>query len=57
MMSEKLNREEIMKLLPHRDPMLLIDELINIKKLSTATAIVNVRKDSFFVQTFRKEYH
>ena len=50
MMSEKLNREEIMKLLPHRDPMLLIDELINIKKLSTATAIVNVKKHSFFVQ-------
>ncbi len=50
MMSEKLNREEIMKLLPHRDPMLLIDELINIKKLSTATALVNVKKQSFFVQ-------
>ena len=30
--------------------MLLIDELINIKKLSSATAIVNVKKDSFFVQ-------
>ena len=30
--------------------MLLIDELINIKKLFSATAIVNVKKDSFFVQ-------
>ena len=30
--------------------MLLIDELTNIKKLKSATAIVNVRKDSFFVQ-------
>ena len=30
--------------------MLLIDELINIKKLQSATAIVNVKKDSFFVQ-------
>ena len=30
--------------------MLLIDELRNIKKLSSATAIVNVKKDSFFVQ-------
>ncbi|MDC1279913.1 3-hydroxyacyl-ACP dehydratase FabZ [Pelagibacteraceae bacterium] len=39
-----------MNLLPHREPMLLIDELINIKKLFSATAIVNVRKDSFFVQ-------
>ena len=27
--------------------MLLIDELTNIKKLKSATAIVNVRKDSF----------
>ena len=30
--------------------MLLIDELINIKKLFSATAIVNVKKNSFFVQ-------
>ena len=49
-MSESLNKEQITKLLPHREPMLLIDELINIKKLSSATAIVNVKKDSFFVQ-------
>ena len=49
-MSESLNKEQITKLLPHREPMLLIDELVNIKKLSSATAIVNVKKDSFFVQ-------
>ena len=49
-MPEKLNKDQIKKLLPHREPMLLIDELINIKKLKSATAIVNVRKDSFFVQ-------
>ena len=48
-MSDKLNREEIMSLLPHRDPMLLIDELKNIKKLNSATAIVNVKKNSLFV--------
>jgi 3-hydroxyacyl-[acyl-carrier-protein] dehydratase len=30
--------------------MLLIDELTNIKKLFSATAIVNVKEDSFFVQ-------
>ena len=41
-MSESLNKEQIKKLLPHREPMLLIDELINIKKLFSATAIVNV---------------
>ena len=49
-MSETLTKLEIINLLPHREPMLLIDKLINIKKLFSATAIVNVRKNSFFVQ-------
>ena len=49
-MSESLNKLQIQNLLPHREPMLLIDELTNIKKLFSATAIVNVKKDSFFVQ-------
>ena len=49
-MNDKLSKEQIKELLPHREPMLLIDELINIKKLYFATAIVNVKKDSFFVQ-------
>ena len=47
---EKLNKDQIRDLLPHREPMLLIDELYDIKKLFSATAVVNVRKDSFFVQ-------
>ncbi len=47
---EKLNKDQIRDLLPHREPMLLIDELFDIKKLSSATALVKVRKDSFFVQ-------
>ena len=46
----KLNKEDIINLLPHREPMLLIDELSVINKLSSATALVKVRKDSFFVQ-------
>ena len=49
-MSDKLNKDQIKNLLPHREPTLLIDELINIKKLKSATAIVNVKKDSFYVQ-------
>ena len=49
-MSDKLSKNDIKKLLPHREPMLLLDELIDIKKLFSATAIVNVKKDSFFVQ-------
>ena len=46
----KLNKSQIIDLLPHREPMLLIDELYNIKKLQSASALVKVKKDSFFVQ-------
>ena len=49
-MKNSINKKEIEELLPHRDPMLLIDELTNIVKLKSATAIVNVNKDSFYVQ-------
>jgi len=49
-MTTKLNKDQIRELLPHREPMLLIDELINIKKLFSATALMHVKKDSFFVQ-------
>ena len=45
-----LNKQDIINLLPHREPMLLINELSEIQKLSSATALVKVRKDSFFVQ-------
>ena len=41
-MKNSLTREEITELLPHREPMLLIDELQDIKKLFSAKAIVNV---------------
>ena len=49
-MKDRLSKQDIMDLLPHREPMLLIDELINIVDLKSATAVVNVKKDSFFVQ-------
>ena len=49
-MSNSLTKEQIKELLPHREPMLLLDQLIDIKKLHSGTAIVNVTKDSFFVQ-------
>ena len=45
-----LNKNQIRGLLPHREPMLLIDELYDIVDLTSATAVVNVEKDSFFVQ-------
>ena len=47
---ETLNKNQIKDLLPHREPMLLIDELVNIKKLSSATGILYLKKDSPFVQ-------
>ncbi len=46
----KLDKNQIRNLLPHREPMLLVDELFDIKKLTSASALVKVRKDSFFVQ-------
>ena len=46
---DNLNKDQIRDLLPHREPMLLINELYNIEKLKSASALVKVRKDSFFV--------
>ena len=45
-----LNKSQIADLLPHREPMLLIDELTDIKKLHSATAIMHVKKSGFYVQ-------
>jgi 3-hydroxyacyl-[acyl-carrier-protein] dehydratase len=50
MKNDSIDRKKIESLLPHRKPMLLIDKLTNIVHLKSATAIVNVRKESFFVQ-------
>ena len=50
MKNNSIDRKEIERLLPHREPMLLIDKLINIVHLKSATAIVNVKKNSFFLQ-------
>ena len=47
---DRLSKKQIIELLPQREPMLLIDELINIKKLHSATAVMNVKKDGFYVQ-------
>jgi len=50
MKNNTIDKKKIESLLPHREPMLLIDKLINIVHLKSATAIVKVKKDSFFVQ-------
>ena len=48
--SNTIDKKEIERLLPHREPMLLIEKLINIVPSKSATAIVSVKKTSFFVQ-------
>ena len=50
MSKNSIDRKTIESLLPHRAPMLLIDKLINVVPLKSATAIVNVKTTSFFVQ-------
>ena len=50
MKQNSIDKKKIESLLPHREPMLLIDQLTNIVHLKSATAIVHVKKDSFFVK-------
>ena len=50
MKNNSIDKKKIENLLPHREPMLLIDRLENIVHLKSATAIVKVEKNSFFVQ-------
>ena len=47
MSNKELNKKQIEKLLPHREPMLLIDKLTNIVHLKSATAIMYVKKTVF----------
>ena len=56
MKKNSIDKKGIERLLPHREPMLLVDKLINIVPLKSATAIVNVKKNSFFVQGHFPEY-
>jgi 3-hydroxyacyl-[acyl-carrier-protein] dehydratase len=48
-MANSIDKDQIKKLLPHREPMLLIDKLINIVPLKSATGIMNVKKGSFYL--------
>ena len=46
----EIDKKIIEELLPHREPMLLIDKLTNIVPLKSATAIMYVKKNGFYVQ-------
>ena len=47
-MKTELNKEEIKNLLPHREPMLLVDKLTKIVPMISATGHINVTKDKFY---------
>ena len=47
-MKTELNKEEIKNLLPHREPMLLVDRLTKIVPMVSATGHINVTKDKFY---------
>lgn len=47
-LKKEINKKEIEKLIPHRDPFLLIDKLVNIVPMISATGIMNVKENSFF---------
>ena len=48
--NSSLNKDQIINFLPHREPMLLIDELIDIVPHKSAIGIINVKKNSFYFQ-------
>ena len=50
MKRNSIDKKEIERLLPHREPMLLVDKLVDIVPQKSATAVVKVKKTSFFVQ-------
>ena len=50
MADNSINKVQIKNLLPHREPMLLIDELINIVPHKSAVGVINVNKNSFYFQ-------
>jgi 3-hydroxyacyl-[acyl-carrier-protein] dehydratase len=44
----KLNREQIMEIIPHRDPFLLIDEIIELEPGKRVVAIKHVREEEYY---------
>jgi len=46
----KIDREDISKYLPHRDPFLFIDEVISLKKGEEIHAIKHIQEDEYFLK-------
>ena len=47
-MKKNLELDDIKKLLPHREPMLLIEKISNIVSMESATGHINVVSNKFF---------
>ena len=47
-LKKEINKEEIESLIPHRKPFLLIDKLIDIVPMISATGVMNIKKADFF---------
>jgi len=45
---EELDREAVMKILPHRDPFLFVDKIISLETGKHATGVKNVTADEYF---------
>ena len=43
-----LNREQIMEIIPHRDPFLLIDEVLDMEVGKKILAVKHVREDEYY---------
>lgn len=51
-----LNREQIMEIIPHRDPFLLIDEVIEMEKGKRIVALKHIKKDEYWFKGHFPEY-
>ena len=47
-LKKEINKDEIESLIPHRKPFLLIDKLIDIVPMISATGVMNIKKTDFF---------
>jgi len=46
--SKKLNKEDIKKIIPHRDPFLLIDEVLEVEPGKSIKALKNVDENEYY---------
>ena len=51
-----LNREQIMEIIPHRDPFLLIDEVVALEPGVRCTALKHLKEDEFWFKGHFPDY-